>query len=84
MILFIIYLTGSLIAGVFPKEIVRLAYKTMNVDFVDDGKSFFNNDGGDDFPNWMYIIFTVGLSWISVIAIYVTTIIYIFLNKKIR
>lgn len=84
MILLIIWLIGALIAVILPKEILKLAHKTLSLTYIDDGKPFFNKEeSDDDFPNWMYIGFTFILSWLSVLAIYITTIIYILIHKNL-
>jgi len=83
MITFIIWLIGALVAVIFPKEVVKLAHKTLSIPYIDDGQPFFEkNKVDDDFPNWMYIFFTFFLSWISILAIYVTTVIYLLIHKK--
>jgi hypothetical protein len=81
MTLFIIWLIGALVAVFLPKQIVKLAYLTLKIQFVDDGKKFFDKENDDDFPVWLYISFTAGLSWLSVIAIYITSIIHLLINK---
>lgn len=85
MTLFVIWLLGALVALLFPKEIVKLAYSTLKIEFVDDGKKFFDeNKDDDDFPKGVYIFFTIFLSWLSVIAIYITSIIQLLINKHLK
>jgi hypothetical protein len=73
----IIWLLGALIAIIFPKDIMRLGYKTMSVPFDDEGKEFFDGD------SILYIFMIFLLSWISVIGIYCSTVIYIFIHKHL-
>jgi hypothetical protein len=84
MIQLLLYLLGAFIAVIFPKQIMLLGYITMKTELTDDGKLFFYNAGDNDFPNWFYVLATFFLSWLSIILIYVTTIFYISINKKLR
>ena len=84
MTAFIIYLIGCIFAVTFPKQIMILGYLTMCTEPDDDGKPYFDSTSTDDFPQWLYILFVFFLSWISVIMIYVTTIIHILINKMTR
>lgn len=83
MLWLLFYIIGAFIAVLLPNEIVKLGYKTLGMVYEQSDKSFFSKDeDDDDLPEWCFKVMTFGLSWLSVLAIYVTTIIYLLLINK--